>query len=79
MYLARTWTLDIRRLAESWKCDEFEDRPMVRTSPFSVSSTDGTADSGARSDVVLVKAGRRRGELERMPVVDVGIGVGYLT
>jgi hypothetical protein len=57
---------------------------MSTVSPFSLSSTEGTLDRGARSDTVdwvLCRAGRdpRRGGLEeRMPVLDVGTGVGYL-
>lgn len=45
----------------------------MRVSPFSESSTPGTADRGARSG-----AEARGGELERIPVLDVGTGVGYL-
>lgn len=80
MNLARTWTLDTSLLAESWKCDEFDDRPIISVSPFSESSTAGTSDSGVRSGAVrctrlLLLLG---GELDRMPVLDVGTGVGYL-
>lgn len=50
---------------------------MMRDSPFSESSTVGTADRGARSECALVRPGLRGGELERMPVLDVGMGVGY--
>lgn len=45
----------------------------MSVSPFSESSTPGTADRGARSG-----AEARGGELERIPVLDVGTGVGYL-
>lgn len=51
---------------------------MATASPFSGSSTAGTADRGARSEVVRARPGRRGGELERMPVDEVGTGVGYL-
>lgn len=69
-------------------------------SPFSGSSSDGTAERGARSDDVRIKEGRpccwdwdgtasrawkcvvgawpRGGELDMMPVLEVGTGVGYL-
>jgi len=57
---------------------------MSNSSPFAGSTTEGTAESGARSDTedcVRCKHGLagwiRGGEDERMPVVDVGIGVGY--
>jgi hypothetical protein len=51
----------------------------MRVSPFSLSSKLGTADSGARSDTLRCRTGRRcGGELERIPVLDVGTGVGYL-
>lgn len=61
---------------------------MQSMSPFSLSSRDGTVDRGARSDTidcarsVTTPAGwswRRGGEDERIPVLEVGIGVGYLT
>jgi hypothetical protein len=48
---------------------------MMSVSPFSDSSTAGTAESGARSVPAEERWG---GELERMPVLDVGTGVGYL-
>jgi hypothetical protein len=56
---------------------------MKTSSPFSLSSTVGTADRGARSetaDWARVKPGRwtRGGEDERIPVLEVGTGVGYL-
>lgn len=44
----------------------------MRVSPCSESSTAGTSQRGVRS--VVVRCG---GELERMPVLDVGTGVGY--
>jgi hypothetical protein len=53
----------------------------VSTSPFSGSSTVGRADKGSRSDAavdVRTKGGRRTGELDRIPVLEVGMGVGYL-
>jgi hypothetical protein len=66
-------------LAESWKLDELEDRPMDTVSPFSGSSTVGTAERGARSEAERTRAGRcRSGELDMMPVLEVGTGVGYL-
>lgn len=52
---------------------------MATISPFSGSSTAGTADRGARSEVVRARPGRRGGELDRMPVLEVGTGVGYLS
>lgn len=58
---------------------------MQSISPFSLSSRDGTADRGARSEMVdKVRTGagredcRRGGEEESIPVLEVGIGVGYL-
>jgi hypothetical protein len=58
---------------------------MKSISPFSLSSREGTADSGVRSDTVdsvRTRSGlegwTRGGEEERIPVLDVGIGVGYL-
>lgn len=54
----------------------------MSTSPFSDSSAVGTADRGARSEFARARPGRARrgagGELERMAVLDVGTGVGYL-
>lgn len=53
---------------------------MKSISPFSLSSREGTADRGARSErVVCVRTRPRGGEDERIPVLEVGIGVGYLT
>lgn len=51
---------------------------MATSSPFSGSSTAGTAERGARSEVVRARPGLGGGELDRMPVADVGTGVGYL-
>lgn len=78
IYRALTWTREIRRLADSWKWDELEERPMMRISPFSASSTDGTDPRGTRSEGLRASCGLRRGELDRIPVLDVGTGVGYL-
>ena len=50
----------------------------MSTSPFSDSSTEGTAPRGTRSEGFRERFGLRRGELERIPVLDVGTGVGYL-
>lgn len=56
---------------------------MRRVSPFSLSSTEGTADRGARSDTMLGArwgggwAWTRGGDEDRMPVLEVGTGVGY--
>jgi hypothetical protein len=56
---------------------------MRSSSPFSGSTTVGTADRGARSDTIdWVRCSpglwwTAGGDEERMPVVEVGIGVGY--
>jgi hypothetical protein len=59
---------------------------MRNVSPFSGRVIEGTAERGARSeteDCVLCRPGLALirggggGEEERMPVVEVGIGVGY--
>ena len=50
----------------------------MTVSPFSLRATPGTAHRGARSDVPRCSEGCRGGELDRMPVLDVGTGVGYL-
>jgi hypothetical protein len=58
---------------------------MRRVSPFSFSSMEGTAERGTRSDTVdwvRWSAGLEPtcgGLDERMPVLDVGAGVGYVT
>lgn len=61
------------------------DRPIRSISPFSLSSTEGTADKGARSDTVDcerpspgLEDWTRGGEDDKIPVLDVGMGVGYL-
>jgi hypothetical protein len=60
------------------------DLPIFKTSPFSGRVIEFTAERGARSesmDWVLCKPGlepKRGGDEDRMPVVEVGIGVGYL-
>lgn len=58
------------------------DLPMSSVSPFAFSTTDGTAESGARSDTedwLRVRLPRGLGgDEERIPVLDVGTGVGYL-
>ena len=59
------------------------DRPIRIGSPCSSSSSEGTVESGIRSendDSVLGLCGRRDcgGDEEIMPVDDVRIGVGYL-
>ncbi len=53
---------------------------MQSISPFSLSSREGTADRGARSDAVDCVRTKPDlvGEEERMPVLEVGMGVGYL-
>jgi hypothetical protein len=57
---------------------------MRRVSPFSFSSMEGTVERGTRSDAVdcvrcRAGLGPTRGGLEeRMPVLDVGAGVGYV-
>jgi len=56
---------------------------MRNISPFSGRLIEGTADRGARSeteDCVLCRPGLaliRRGEEDKIPVVEVGTGVGY--
>lgn len=56
---------------------------MKRISPFSFSSREGTADRGARSETVDCTRARpapegwTRGGEERIPVLEVGMGVGY--
>lgn len=53
----------------------------MSTSPFSGRSTEGRAPSGSRSEAavdVRTNGGRRMGELDMIPVLDVGTGVGYL-
>ena len=50
----------------------------MTVSPFSLRATPGTAHRGTRSDVPRCSEERRGGELDIMPVLDVGTGVGYL-
>jgi hypothetical protein len=60
------------------------DLPIRKISPFSGIVIEGTAERGARSeteDCVRWRPGLvwiRGGEEDRIPVVEVGIGVGYL-
>lgn len=57
---------------------------MKSISPFSLSSREGTADRGARSEAAdcarakIAPEGWTRGGEERIPVLEVGMGVGYL-
>ena len=61
------------------------DLPIKRVSPFSGRTTEGSADSGALSEIddcVRCRLGRAwtcGGEEDRIPVVEVGIGVGYFS
>lgn len=70
-------------LAESWYCDELLDLPMRNSSPFSGRTTVGTAESGARSECMDWRrwidglVWTLGGEEDRIPVVEVGTGVGY--
>lgn len=53
----------------------------MSTSPFSGRSTVDRVDKGSRSEALVdvrTKGGRRTGELDRIPVLEVGTGVGYL-
>jgi len=56
------------------------ERPKRTSSPLEGTITVGRSDSGARSDSddrVRCRPGRRGGDDGRMPVEDVGTGVGY--
>lgn len=78
IYFVCMWIFDIRWLVESWKCEELEEWFIVKIFLFLESLIEGIVERGVCLDVFLVKVGCWRGELERMFVVDVGIGVGYL-
>jgi len=81
-YWAVTWTREICLLVGNWWSDELLERPNRMGSPLEGTTTLGRSDSGARSesvDKVRCRAGRRGGDEGRIPVEDVGTGVGYDT